>query len=106
MPFELSTVAIISIASLLFSVFVWFQNSKRTDTKDIEERAADSARINVKLDTISNNVMDVKGEVGSLSKTVHAQEEKLILVEASTKSAHKRIDSLEERLNMSSRSER
>lgn len=106
MPFEITTVALISFISLLFSVFVWTKSNKRTDTKDVEERVKENTRINMKLDTIGTNVSDIKAEVGSLNTTVHKQEEKLILVEASAKSAHHRIDSLEERLNLQGRTPR
>lgn len=106
MPIEISTVALISIASLLFSVFVWSKSNKRTDAKDIEERVKENTRINMKLDNISTNVSDIKAEVGSLTQTVHRQEEEIILAKASTKSAHHRIDSLEERLNLQSRTPR
>lgn len=106
MPFEITTVALISVMSLLFSIFVWAKSNKRTDTKDVEERVKENTRINMKLDTIGTNVSDIKAEVGSLNATVHKQEEKLILVEASTKSAHHRIDSLEERLNLQGRTPR
>lgn len=106
MPFEITTVALISVMSLLFSIFVWAKSNKRTDTKDVEERVKENTKINMKLDTIGTNVSDIKAEVGSLNATVHKQEEKLILVEASTKSAHHRIDSLEERLNLQGRTPR
>lgn len=78
----------ISFCSLLYVI----KNNKRTDVKDIEQRAQDNAVLNVKLDLISKTVNDINLITQSLTQRVTS-------VEESTKSAHKRIDTIEGRLN-------
>ena len=39
---------LISIVSVAFSIFFGIKNSRRADTKDIEERVKENTRINVK----------------------------------------------------------
>lgn len=99
MTIEVSTAIIISVLSLSFSVYMGLKNNKRSDTKDIAERVADSTRINVKLDTINSATQDIKDQLSSLVKEVQAHGERLIKVEESCKSAHHRLDGLEQRMN-------
>lgn len=96
----------ISVVSLLFTfVFNLFglyfntKNSKRTDEKDLTERIKDTARITVTLDMINSNTQEIKTEIGSMRKDINQHSEKLVQVEESVKSAHKRIDGLEKRFN-------
>lgn len=74
------TAIIVSISSIL---------SKR------EQRASTMSEIRTELRTISGNVNDIKTDMKELKTTVSYHAERLALVEASTKSAHKRIDRLE-----------
>ena len=97
---------IISIISVAFSVFfgffsLWFglKNSKHTDTKDIEERVKENTRINMKLDAISSNTTEIKNEVSEMRKEINSHDTRIIKVEESVKSAHYRLNTIEERLN-------
>lgn len=99
MTIEISAAIIISVFSLAFSVFMGLKNNKRTDAKDVAERVADSTRINVKLDTINSATQEIKEQMLSLVKEVQVHGERLIKVEESCKSAHHRLDGLEQRLN-------
>lgn len=74
------TAIIVSISSML---------SKR------EQKASAMSEIRTELRTISGNVNDIKTDMKELKTTVSYHAERLALVEASTKSAHKRIDRLE-----------
>lgn len=96
---EVSTAIIISMLSLGFSVFMGLKSNKRTDTKDIEERVKENTRINMKLDAISNNTTDIKNEVSEMRKEINSHDGRIVKVEESVKSAHHRLDGLEERLN-------
>jgi predicted nuclease with TOPRIM domain len=96
---ELSTAIIISVLSLGFSVYMGLKNNKRTDTKDVEERVKENTRINMKLDAISNNTTDIKNEVSEMRKEINSHDNRIIKVEESVKSAHHRIDGIENRLN-------
>lgn len=96
---EVSTAIIISVLSLAFSVFMGLKSNKRTDTKDIEERVKENTRINMKLDAISSNTTDIKNEVSKMRKEINSHDNRIVKVEESVKSAHHRIDGLEERMN-------
>ena len=99
MTIELSTAIIISVLSLGFSVYMGLKNNKRTDTKDVEERVKENTRINMKLDAISSNTTDIKNEVSETRKEINSHDNRIIKVEESVKSAHHRIDGIENRLN-------
>lgn len=86
---------VISIISVSFSVFFGLKNTKRSDTKEIEERVKANTEINFKLDNISQIVTEMKNEFSDLKRTVSGHGDKIIEIDASCKSAHKRIDRLE-----------
>ena len=90
---------LISVISVCFSVYFGLKNSKHTDSKDIEERVADSTRINVKLDNINQTTVEIKQEIASMRDDIKSHNDRLIKVEESIKSAHHRLDTLENRLN-------
>jgi hypothetical protein len=95
-PVYLTIVAtLISFMSFCFAVWIGTKGDKRTDTKDIEDRAKENARINFKLDEISNTTKEIKRDVDGVINDVKEHNKRLIIVEQSTKSAHKRIDFLE-----------
>lgn len=85
---------IISIVSVTAAVFFGLKNSKRADTSEAEKKAADSATINVKLDTIAGDVRDIKYDMSAVKKDVQGLTERMVVVEQRTKSAHRRIDEL------------
>lgn len=89
---------LISIVSVSFSIFFGLKNSKRTDENDIEARVRDNTQINMKLDEISRNVTDIRNDVSSLRKDINSHNERLIKVEESCKSAHHRLNMLENRV--------
>ena len=90
---------LISVVSVAFSIFFGIKNSKRTDSKDIEERVRDNTRINVKLDNITQATQEIKAEISSMREDIKSHNDRLIKVEESVKSAHHRINTLEERMN-------
>lgn len=90
---------LISVVSVAFSIFFGLKNSKRTDTKDIEERVKENTRINIKLDNIGQTTQDIKAEVSSMRDDIKSHNERLIKLEESCKSAHHRLDGLESRFN-------
>ena len=90
---------LISIVSLAFSVFFGLKSSKHTDTKDIEERVKDNTRINMKLDAIAGTTQEIKSEISTMREEINKHNDKIIKLEQSLKSAHHRLDTLEERMN-------
>ena len=90
---------LISIVYMAFSVFFGLKSSKHTDTKDIEERVKDNTRINMKLDAIAGTTQEIKSEISTMREEINKHNDKIIKLEQSLKSAHHRLDNLEERMN-------
>jgi peptidoglycan hydrolase CwlO-like protein len=84
-----------TVISVAFAVYFGLKNAKRSDTSDIERKAAETATINVKLDQIGGDVRDIKYDMTAVKRGVQSLTERMITVEQSTKSAHHRIDGLE-----------
>lgn len=93
MSIEIAT--LVSIISVAFAIFFGIKSANRTDKKDVEERAATNATINVKLDNISTTVNDIKYDISDTKSKVIELDKKLVVVEQSVKSAHHRIDNIE-----------
>ncbi|WP_455438010.1 hypothetical protein [Hungatella hathewayi] len=87
----------ISIVAAIFSIYSVIKSAKRSDASEVEKKAVESATINVKLDQIGADVRDIKYDITAVKKDVQGLTERMIIVEQSTKSAHKRLDSMEER---------
>lgn len=90
---------LISVISVCFSIGFGLKNSKRTDSKDIEERVKENTRINIKLDNIIQDTRDIKTEVAEMRKSISSHDSKIASLEASCKSAHHRIDELTHRMD-------
>ena len=86
---------LISFSSFCFAVWIGLKGNKRTDVKDIEERAKENAAINYKLDEISRNTTDIKSDISNITSDVKSISERLVVVEESTKASHNRLDLLE-----------
>lgn len=97
---------LISVAALAFSIYSGLRSHHRADktgaesekdkaTAEAASRARDMATINVKLDGISGDVRDIKDEMRSVKSDVSHLTERVIVVEQSAKSAHKRLDTFE-----------
>lgn len=93
----IETASLISIISVTCAVYFGVTGKKRGDTSDVERKAAESATINVKLDQIGGDVRDIKYDITATKKDVQALTERMITVEQSTKSAHHRLDGIEEK---------
>lgn len=90
---------LISIVSVAFSIFFGLKNSKRTDTKDIEERVKENTRLNMKLDVIASNTTEIKNEISEMRKEINSHDNRIVKVEDGLKSAHHRLNTIEARLN-------
>lgn len=99
MTIEISTAIIISVVSVAFSIFFGLKNNKRSDTKDIEERVRQNTKINMKLDNISSLSEDIKSEIYQMKDKLDSHNGRIIKLEDGVKSAHRRIDTLEKRMN-------
>ena len=92
MTVEITLAVLVSIASLSFSIYMGLKNSKRTDSKDIEERVARETKLDMKLDEIGNDVKEVKETVRTIQGDVKNHEGRIVKLEASYARLHERVD--------------
>lgn len=90
---------LVSVVSVAFSIFFGVKNAKRSDDGEIERRTEETTRMNVKLDLISQNTLEIKNDMRNLNDKVEEQARQIVIIDQSTRSAHHRIDGIEERLN-------
>lgn len=92
-------VSCVSMLGSLTAIIYTIRGGHRTSVSEITERVAENTRMNLKLDNILTTVSDINQKIEKIDDSVQKHSEKLIEHEASLKSMHRRIDSLEERLN-------
>lgn len=91
-------VALISAASALVAIFFAVKNGKRTDTKEIERRAAERTETNMKLDAISRDVKETKENSKETARNMQALADKVAVVDSKADKAHYRLDRIEDEL--------
>lgn len=87
-------IAIISALSCIVAIAYAFKNGKRTNNQDIVKDAEYKAESKLMLVQISNDMKDVKTSVSNITTEVKELRDKVVCVEQSSKSAHKRIDDI------------
>lgn len=90
---------LLSVLSVGFSIYFGAKNSKRTDSKEIEERVRENTKINVKLDEINATSKETREEISKIREDINKHDNRLTKVEESAKQAHHRLDAIENRLN-------
>lgn len=85
---------LISAVSVAFAIFFGLKSNRRNDVKEIEEKAMRDATIITKLDSISVDVKGIKDDMSNINKKVDEIDKRVVIVEQSTKSAHKRLDGI------------
>lgn len=88
---------LLTIISVTLAGAFGFSTFRRGNNTDVERKATETATINVKLDSIGADVKDIKYDISAVKKEQQSLCERMIVVEQSMKSAHHRIDALEER---------
>jgi len=76
---------IISALALLFSAYQFVRASEKEDTGQI-------TTVLIKLENIAEGITEIKGDMRGVKEEVNSLRERVATVEASTKSAHKRLD--------------
>lgn len=90
---------VISALSLIFAVYSGVTSMKRTAKTDDKKEATELTTVIVKLENISNGIAEIKNEMGNIKIDMKDLRDRLIVVEQSVKSAHKRMDVFESRLS-------
>lgn len=92
-------ISITLICSLLGAVIGYVTFNRNRD-KDIKKDTKEEAETKAKLDYISKGVDDIRIDFKTQQRDMQELKERVIKNEASIKSAHKRIDGIEERGEM------
>ncbi|MBU5486455.1 hypothetical protein KQI86_19320 [Clostridium sp. MSJ-11] len=85
----------LGVLCTIIGVAIGYLGYRRNGNKDIQEDAKTIAFISTKLDYISNGVADIKADMRAQDKKISDLSDKVIRIEESTKSAHKRLDTIE-----------
>jgi septal ring factor EnvC (AmiA/AmiB activator) len=85
----------ISILCGLVGLLIGILTFSRNRDRDVKDEASKSAVIETKLDSINRGVETIQIDMKANEKRLSELSERVIRVEESSKQAHKRIDSLE-----------
>lgn len=86
-----NVVAVLSLLIAGISLIQVFNKDSKGSTKDF-------TRVETKLDTIGGDIKETRDDVKALRIRQEDMNERLVKVEESTKSAHHRIDTMEEKI--------
>lgn len=98
-----STIALIGLCCTILGAGLGILGYTRTkkrdtreDTREAQNQATKQTLVETKLDYISKGVDDIRLDIKAQARDIQALKERIIKCEESTKSAHKRIDSIED----------
>ena len=83
---------LISIVSVAFGIYQGATNMKRTQRVDNKSEATQLTTVIVKLENIGDGISEIKNDLKNVKNDLKDDHDRLIKVEESTKSAHKRMD--------------
>lgn len=92
---QIELTILLSFVSLCVAGMVGFTNIRRNRATDDKKEASEMTTLIVKLETINNGVNEIKSDMRNMRADMQNLRDRLIIVEQSTKSAHKRLDTLE-----------
>ncbi len=90
-------VTLVGVVGTISGIYFGFWKAKKDEQKTLKEDTVQDTVVATKLDYISKGVDDIRLDIKAQDKRISDVVERLIKVEESTKSAHHRIDSLEEK---------
>ncbi len=93
MSIDVST--LIAIISTFFAVLFGVRNLTRNKTTDDKADATQMATMIVKIDAVGTTVNEIKSDMRDFKNEQQFLRDKIISIESSVKSAHKRIDDIE-----------
>jgi hypothetical protein len=89
---------IISCVSIAVAVYFGTRTQKRAEAAEVEKESTVTATMMVKLEGIADDIKEIKSDNKNMQSEMKDFRERLALNEASIKSFHKRMDSVEARL--------
>ncbi len=81
---------IVSVVSCVIALIALWRNLKADNNANVGQMT----EIAIKLENISNNTLEIKNEIKTVKQDIEKLRERVIIVEQSAKSAHKRIDGI------------
>ena len=87
---------LISILSLIVASIVGFTNLRRNNSADDKKQSAEMTTVIVKLENINTGINEIKADVRNVKSEVQELRERIVVVEQSAKSLHKRVDEIKE----------
>ena len=88
----IETSFLISVVSVTFAIYLGITNMKRNRVSDDKSEASQLTTVIVKLENIGNGIVDIKNEIKNVKNDIKEDRERIVIVEESTKAAHKRMD--------------
>lgn len=85
---------VISGLSLAFGIYSGISTMKRNSKNDTQQEATQLTTVIVKLENLGVGIAEIKNELANIKNDTKELRDRLIIVEQSTKSAHKRLDEL------------
>lgn len=92
----MNTANIISLLSLVLACVVLLVNTRKDTRGDAKQEARTEARTEAKLDSITSGVNEIRLDLRSMRDELKDHGLHIAAVESSVKSAHHRLDELEE----------
>jgi septal ring factor EnvC (AmiA/AmiB activator) len=89
------TIGLIGLICTIIGATTAILKQKRNFKQDVSHEAGNLAKVETKIDYISKGVDDIRIDIKAQDRKIIDISERLIRVEESTKSAHKRLDALE-----------
>jgi septal ring factor EnvC (AmiA/AmiB activator) len=93
-----SVALICTIASVAISYAAFTRNKDSSMKQEIKQETKEEALTTAKLDYISKGVDDIRLDIRAQDRKINDINDRLIRAEESTKSAHKRLNDMEENL--------
>jgi hypothetical protein len=93
---SISVGLVFTIIGGIIGYATFYMNSKRNTKQETKEEVATTTKIDTKLDIISKNVDEIRLDNKDISKSLQSLAERVSAVESSTKSAHHRLDIIED----------
>ena len=86
---------LISGISVTFGIYQGVSNLKRNERTEAKNDASELTTVIVKLENIGDGIKEIKSELGNIKQDINDITVRLVKVEESNKSAHKRLDTCE-----------
>lgn len=87
--------SVVTIISVACAVYFGAINAKRNKTQDDKSEATMLTTLNVKQDTMQKSLDEIRFDVKGIRAESNLMQKQMASLEASCKSAHKRIDRIE-----------